>query len=150
MFPSEYQAWNQMRQRCCNPKDRGFRYYGGRGICVSERWQNSFEAFFADMGPKPGPGYSLDRIDNSANYEPGNCRWATRQEQARNMRSNRLLAFGGRTMTLADWAQETGIAWNCLWMRLKYGWSVEDALTVHPRGAGPRVCGAPRLKTERA
>jgi hypothetical protein len=82
--PSEYVAWSGMKQRCFNPKAYGFIYYGARGISVCERWRNNFEAFLADMGLKPSPEHSLDRIDNDGDYEPGNCRWATPKEQQAN------------------------------------------------------------------
>lgn len=127
----EHNAWQRMKQRCCNPRDPRFASYGGRGITVCTRWANSFELFLLDMGNQPGPGYSIDRIDNSGNYEPSNCRWATNREQCRNQRRNRMLTDGGRTQTVADWSDEIGIPSCVIRTRIdKLGWSVHDALTV--------------------
>lgn len=82
-------AWRSMRERCLNPTHHAWKSYGGRGIIICERW-NDYINFAADMGPHPGKGWSLDRIDNNGNYEPGNCRWATNKMQGRNTRVTKL------------------------------------------------------------
>jgi len=123
-------CWMSMGQRCRNKKHDDFHNYGGRGITICKRWE-SFENFFADMGHPP-PGMSIERDDVNGNYEPGNCRWATPVEQGRNKRVNRIIAAFGRSMTLADWGDATGLGTTTISCRIKSGWSVEKALTTKP------------------
>jgi len=127
----EYRAWQGMKRRCYNPNVVSYPRYGGRGIKVCDRWCNSFEAFYEDMGPRLSPSHSLDRIDNDGDYEPGNVRWTTPIEQARNTCRNHLITFNGDTLTLAEWSERTGIDAGTILARLdQYGWSVEQALTT--------------------
>lgn len=127
-FP-EYWAWLAMKQRCGNPRNPMYRLYGQRGITVCRRWRESFEAFFNDIGARPSPAHSIDRIDNNGDYEPSNCRWATPEEQANNVRRNRCIEFRGETKTIAEWARIMNIHYNTLTARIKKGLPVELALT---------------------
>ena len=85
----EHRIWVAMRGRCSNPKNRRFKYYGGRGIKVCKRW-NKFSLFFKDMGKRPGKGFSIERINNDGNYSPGNCKWGSAKEQSRNRRTVKM------------------------------------------------------------
>jgi hypothetical protein len=133
----EYIAWQSMRRRCANPRTTSFENYGGRGIKVCRRWRK-FENFYAYMGQRPSPEHSLDRWPNKdGNYMPGNVRWATPTEQARNTRANRLLSHDGQTLVLTEWAERTGVGASTLRERLRHGWNVADALTKPPQ---PKAC----------
>lgn len=117
-----------MLVRCRNPNYPRFWRYGGRGIRVCKRWL-TFANFLADMGKRPSPDHSLDRIDNDGNYEPGNCRWASRLEQVNNCYSNVRITRDGVTRTLAEWARITGLKHATLWARVKvHGMSGADVL----------------------
>lgn len=107
----EYKAWAGIKTRCLNSKNKVYKYYGGRGITVCERWLK-FENFLADMGLKPSAQHSIDRIDNNGNYEPSNCRWATDKEQTRNRRSNIIVEHEGVAMCMADAAELSGVGYN--------------------------------------
>lgn len=102
------------------------------GITVCDRWR-SFENFLADMGERPSPAHTIDRIDNSKGYEPGNCRWATMKEQQNNRTNNRIITFQGKSQTLMQWSEQTGFPRKTISRRLDLGWSVEQALTIKPR-----------------
>ena len=127
----EYSIWTDMKTRCSNPKNSRFHRYGGRGIRVCERW-GTFENFFSDMGPCP-VGMSIDRINNDGPYEPGNCRWSSPKQQARNFSRNRMLTFAGETLCLADWGLRTGISSDVIYNRLKWKWPIDKTLTTPVR-----------------
>jgi hypothetical protein len=128
----EYMIWHSMKRRCQSPKDRAYHHYGGRGIKVSEEWQ-TFANFIRDMGQRPSPDHSLDRINNNGPYCKENCAWTLRVDQMNNTRRNRYIEYQGRTLTMAQWGRELGIEGKLIGQRLGYGWSIEDALTKPKR-----------------
>lgn len=130
----------QMISRCYSESDPSFSSYGGRGIAVCDRWRESPAAFIDDMGQRP-IGATLERVDNDGDYEPGNCRWATRAEQVRNRRNNIHITVGSAVMNLKDACEARGLPYTPIWKRLQRGWSPEDALNV-PLTRANR--GAPR------
>lgn len=125
----EYRSWNAMLNRCYNRNGQAYRNYGGRGIIVCDRWRDSFVNFLADMGMRPSKAYTIEREDNDGNYEPGNCSWQTKKVQANNRRTNRLITYQDKTLTVGQWADELGVSNSFIYARLNHGWSVEDALT---------------------
>lgn len=125
-----YRTWAGMKARCQNPNEPGFRKYGARGITVCNRWLK-FENFLVDMGVKPH-GLSIDRINNSGDYGPTNCRWATIKEQNRNKSGLHVITFDGKTQLLQDWADSLGIKPHALIERLR-NWPIDQALTQPKR-----------------
>lgn len=124
-----YRIWQGVINRCTRENHRNWADYGGRGITICDRWRGSFPNFLTDMG-EPPPGATIERIDNDRGYEPGNCRWATRKEQARNTRRTVDVTYDGRTQSLAAWAEEFGCNyWRIHTRIVKLGWSAERAFS---------------------
>jgi hypothetical protein len=123
----EHRAWKDAKSRCYNRAQPRWKDYGGRGIEMDAVWVNDFASFRRDMGPCPA-GHSLDRIDNNGNYGPGNCRWATKQEQARNTRRNVLITVNGETHCESEWAKLVGLNLSTLAQRRRRG----SNLLLHP------------------
>lgn len=126
----EYSAYKQAEFRCTRPQAPNFHAYGGRGI---EFRFDSYEQFIECIGYRPSPKHSLDRINNNGHYEPGNVRWATRKEQARNTRSNQIIGWKGLVKSLAEWSEILGISVVTLRRRFGLGWSIERTFTTPPR-----------------
>ena len=119
-----HRIWTNIKTRCFNHKNHNYSNYGGRGITMYSDWIDNFQAFYdyvsklENFGKK---GYTLDRIDNNGNYEPGNLRWADQKTQCRNTRKNILIDYNGKQMTLAEISEITGIKYGTLWKRFKKG-----------------------------
>jgi len=127
-FSPEYNSWAGLKDRCNNKSSKDYHRYGSRGISVCDRWLNSFENFLADMGKKPTPEYSIDRIDNAGNYTPENCRWADATVQCNNRRNNRVIVYRGVSRSLAQWCRIFNIKPPTLISRIDRGWNIDDAL----------------------
>jgi hypothetical protein len=127
-----FTTWAAMKNRCHSSTSQWYSRYGGRGIKVCDRWLESFENFLADMGERPD-GASIDRIDNDGNYEPSNCRWATRLQQERNKGSNRYFTINAERRALSEWCELYGANYQRVYARLLLGWDIEKALTAPHR-----------------
>lgn len=129
----EYRTWCAMRERCSSPTHIEFARYGGRGIRVCTRWSD-FAAFLADMGRKPSPAHSIERVDTNGGYEPLNCRWATPSEQQRNKRTSIVLTLHGETKHVLEWAEALGLSINTIRKRLRI--TRDAALVLRPSRQG--------------
>lgn len=129
----EKKAWTSMINRCTSSNNPRYYRYGGRGIKVCQRWMESFENFFSDMGERPSMAHSVDRIDNDGDYCPENCRWATRKEQQRNQERTMFVTANGLTLPMREWAERTGISIVTLQSR-KYRGYTDDQIINQPVG----------------
>ena len=128
-----HRIWNNMKQRCSNPNNDGYKYYGMRGVTVCKEWQEFKPFYIWAMNNGYEDNLTIDRIDVNGNYEPSNCRWANKYTQANNTRQNRYIMFKNTTHTLKEWSVLLNIPYGCLQQRLIRGWSIEKALTTPPR-----------------
>jgi hypothetical protein len=144
-YTPEFRTWMSMLFRCFNHQAPNFKNYGGRGITVCDRWRGSFQNFLDDMGKRPGSGWSLDRIDNDGNYEPGNCRWATAKQQGWNTRKIRLITFGGDALPIREWAKRLDVSEGGLRHKMRKLGSVEAAI-AHYSTHGKIPHWGPRTK----
>lgn len=138
----EYAIWNGIRQRCFNPKRPEYARYGAKGITMYPGWVKDFQAFFSYLGERPSPTHSVDRIDGRQGYFPGNVRWATPEQQAQNSTIARPITYQGRTMTVSEWARETGIGFTTLIARLNRNFPL-DAVFHH--GPLPGLPNSPKI-----
>lgn len=133
-----YSIWCNMKSRCYNRSNHGYKNYGGRGIKICKSWKNTFINFYKwAISNGYADNLTIERCDNNGNYTPSNCRWATRMEQCRNQRSNILLTYNGETLCLADWAKRKGMRVTTLRGRINKNWTTDEAL------------GTPLLKQKR-
>lgn len=130
---TEYYIYSAMKDRCYNDKNINFTNYGGRGITVCDRWLNSFQNFYDDMGERPSKKHSLDRINNDLGYSKENCRWATQEEQMNNTRKNVYIEYNNKKLTLSQWSRELNLSLQTIHARYKNGLPPEEIL----KPAGP-------------
>lgn len=137
--PSEkriYLIWHDMKRRCYQPQNKRYSRYGGRGIRICAEWLDNFQAFFDwSMANGYSPELTIDRIEKDGNYEPSNCRWATKYEQANNRSNNHFITYNGETKTMKEWSDTVGISYYALRQRINRGWDIEKALLTPVGGA---------------
>lgn len=124
----EFWILEGMKSRCYNPENKRYSRYGGRGITICQRWLDSPLNFLIDLGPRPSKQHSIERNDRNGNYEPGNCRWATLEEQANNRSNNHEITIGGVTKNITKWSADTGVCRTVILRRLKRGLAGEDLI----------------------
>jgi hypothetical protein len=126
-YTPTYRSWQNMKRRCYDTNNNRYKYYGGRGISVCDRWLESFANFYADMGKKPSPKHTIERKRTDGNYEPSNCAWATRAEQNRNYGRNVRVELGGDVVIAQDADASIGLRKGTVARRMKRGWTATQA-----------------------
>ena len=126
----EYTTWAHMKSRCYNKKNKNYKNYGGRGITICDEWKECFFNFLSDMGLKPTPQHSIERIENNKGYYKENCKWAVMLEQQNNRRSNHHITLNGETHTLAQWCRIKKLRYDSVKKRIKIGWNPQDAFEI--------------------
>lgn len=126
-YTPTWKSWSSMKARCYDKNHEYYKYYGGKGITVCDRWKESFENFLEDMGERLN-GTTLDRINNDKQYCKENCKWSTTEEQNSNKGNIIYLTYNNETKTLAQWARDLNFGYMKLWRRIRNGWSIERAL----------------------
>lgn len=131
-------SWHNIKNRCNSPSHHNYERNHVHNAEVCPQWEDDFFQFYADMGPPPGKGYTIDRFpDIHGNYEPGNCRWATTKEQSRNKTNNVIITHNGLTMCTSDWSVHLGGTRGLVRMRMCNGWSQTDAVSYRKGQARP-------------
>ena len=126
----EYRVYKNMICRCENKNRKSYMYYGGRGVSVCKRWRTSFSNFIADMGPRPSPTHTIDRIDGDDSYNPDNCRWATRQTQSENRRNCIYITYHGKTLTAKGWSRIVKFSDTTIRRKVRQGLPPEEFLSA--------------------
>lgn len=126
-----YKSWIGMKDRVTNKNHIHYKNYGGRGITIYEKWINSFENFYKDVGDRPSLKHTLDRIDNDGNYEPGNVKWSTKKEQMRNRRNTIFLSYEGVVKSIDDWCEQLNIKKHLVYSKIRSGWDKEKILQLY-------------------
>ena len=129
-YSEEYRTWQGMISRCHNPNSPHFKGYGARGISVCDDWRESYMMFLGNVGRRPSDRHSIGRIDNDGNYEPGNVRWETREQQHNNTRANVWIEYDGKRLTCAQWERHVGLPTGMIASRLARGWTGMRAITT--------------------
>jgi len=127
-----YNVWKSMRQRCFNPKNKDFKYYGGQGVKVCYRW-GTFDLFFEDMGVGWFEGATIERLNPKKSYSPSNCCWIPRSQQNKNKRKTYRIKIGGVEKPLVDWCEELQLNADTIRKRIRCGWSIDRALKQEVR-----------------